>query len=49
MSADEVVNSPRFHHQLWPKKMIRHHTGLDANVVKALEEMGYTLDQRQFW
>ncbi|MBB1295563.1 MULTISPECIES: gamma-glutamyltransferase [Pseudoalteromonas] len=48
MSADEVVNSPRFHHQLWPKNVIRHHAGLDANVVKALEKMGYTLDERHF-
>ena len=48
MSADEVVNSPRFHHQLWPKNVIRHHAGLDASVVKALEKMGYTLDERHF-
>lgn len=48
MSADEVVNSPRFHHQLWPKNVIRHHAGLDANVVKALDKMGYTLDERHF-
>ncbi|MFT6790681.1 MAG: gamma-glutamyltranspeptidase/glutathione hydrolase [Pseudoalteromonas rhizosphaerae] len=48
MSADEVVNSPRFHHQLWPKNVIRHHPGLDAGVVKALEKMGYTLDERRF-
>ena len=48
MSADEVVNSPRFHHQLWPKNVIRHHAGLDASVVKALEKMGYTLDLRHF-
>ncbi|MGO2131253.1 MAG: gamma-glutamyltransferase [Pseudoalteromonas prydzensis] len=48
MSADEVVNSPRFHHQLWPKNVIRHHAGLDAGVVKALEKMGYTLDERRF-
>ncbi|WP_374991036.1 gamma-glutamyltransferase [Pseudoalteromonas haloplanktis] len=48
MTADEVVNSPRFHHQLWPKNVIRHHPGLDAGVVKALEKMGYTLDERRF-
>lgn len=48
MSADEVVNSPRFHHQLWPKNVIRHHAGLDASVVKALEKIGYTLDERHF-
>ncbi|CAM3879254.1 gamma-glutamyltranspeptidase [Pseudoalteromonas mariniglutinosa NCIMB 1770] len=48
MTADDVVNSPRFHHQLWPKNVIRHHPGLDAGVVKALEKMGYTLDERRF-
>ena len=48
MSAEQVVNSPRFHHQLWPKNVIRHHPGLDASVVKALEKMGYTLDERRF-
>ena len=42
------MNSPRFHHQLWPKNVIRHHPGLDTNVVNALEEMGYTLDERRF-
>ncbi|KKK79830.1 hypothetical protein LCGC14_2829560, partial [marine sediment metagenome] len=25
-----------------------HHSGLDAGVVKALEKMGYTLDERRF-
>ena len=48
MTAEEVVNSPRFHHQLWPKNVIRHHPGLDTNVVNALEKMGYTLDERRF-
>ncbi|MDN3378105.1 MULTISPECIES: gamma-glutamyltransferase [unclassified Pseudoalteromonas] len=48
MSAEEVVNSPRFHHQLWPKNVIRHHSGLDADVISALEKMGYTLDERRF-
>ena len=48
MSAEQVVNSPRFHHQLWPKNVIRYHAGLDADVVKSLEKMGYTLDERRF-
>lgn len=48
MSAEEVVNSPRFHHQLWPKNVIRHHRGLAADVISALEKMGYTLDERRF-
>ena len=48
MSAEQVVNSPRFHHQLWPKNVIRHHPGFDTEVVKALEKMGYTLNERRF-
>lgn len=48
MSADDVVNSPRFHHQLWPKNVIRHHSGLADDVIKALEKMGYTLNERRF-
>ncbi|MFY8326169.1 gamma-glutamyltransferase [Pseudoalteromonas sp. ZZD1] len=48
MSAEEVVNSPRFHHQLWPKNVIRHHSGLASDVISALEKMGYTLDERRF-
>lgn len=48
MSAEQVVNSPRFHHQLWPKNVIRHHKGLEPKVIKALEKMGYKLDERHF-
>ena len=48
MSADDVVNSPRFHHQLWPKNVIRHHSGLATDVISALEKMGYTLNERRF-
>ncbi|MDI4651869.1 MULTISPECIES: gamma-glutamyltransferase [Pseudoalteromonas] len=48
MTAEQVVDSPRFHHQLWPKNVIRYHTGLEPKVVKALEKMGYTLDERHF-
>lgn len=48
MSAEQTVNSPRFHHQLWPKNVIRHHPGLDSQVIKALENMGYSLDERRF-
>lgn len=48
MPAEQVVNSPRFHHQLWPKNVIRHHSGFEPSVVKALEKMGYTLNERRF-
>lgn len=48
MSAEQVVNAPRFHHQLWPKNQIRHHTGLAPDVVKGLEKLGYEVSNRRF-
>lgn len=48
MSANEVVNSPRFHHQLWPKNVIRAHSGLESSVKQQLIKMGYTVDERHF-
>ncbi|MFT4995142.1 MAG: gamma-glutamyltranspeptidase/glutathione hydrolase [Paraglaciecola sp.] len=41
MDAEKAVNSPRFHHQLWPKDEIRHHPGMDAKVLASLQELGY--------
>ena len=48
MNAQQVVDTPRFHHQLWPKDVIRHQTGLDASVVGDLQGMGYEMDERGF-
>jgi gamma-glutamyltranspeptidase/glutathione hydrolase len=48
MSADDVVNSPRFHHQLWPKNVIRAHAGLEPSVKQQLIKMGYIVDERHF-
>lgn len=48
MSADDVVNSPRFHHQLWSKNVIRAHAGLEPSVKQQLIKMGYTVDERHF-
>lgn len=48
MSADDVVNQPRFHHQLLPKNQIRYHDGIDESVIKALSDMGYKMSQRNF-
>ncbi|WP_233267472.1 gamma-glutamyltransferase [Paraglaciecola sp. L3A3] len=48
MTADETVNNPRFHHQLLPKNMIRHHPGLAPNVIKELEQLGYKMSERRF-
>ena len=48
MSAAEVVNTPRFHHQLLPKDVIRHHDGIEPAVISELEAMGYTMSNRRF-
>ncbi|AQQ00626.1 gamma-glutamyltransferase [Pseudoalteromonas aliena] len=48
MNAADVVNSPRFHHQLWPKNVIRMHAGLSAKVKAELVKMGYAIDERHF-
>ena len=48
MSAEQVVNSPRFHHQLWPKNIIRAHKGLTNKVKKELMKMGYTINESHF-
>jgi gamma-glutamyltranspeptidase/glutathione hydrolase len=48
MSAQDVVDQPRFHHQLLPKNEIRYHEGLDEEVISQLEEMGYIMHQSSF-
>ncbi len=48
MNAEDVVNKPRFHHQLLPKDVIRYHDGFDPTVISELEKMGYTMNHRRF-
>ena len=48
MSAEEAVNSPRFHHQLLPKDTIRMHDGFTEATVNELKAMGYVIDNRRF-
>ena len=48
MSAQQAVDSPRFHHQLWPKNLIRLHAGFSPEVKTKLTDMGYVLQQRHF-
>ncbi|MEG3766669.1 gamma-glutamyltransferase [Alteromonas sp. 14N.309.X.WAT.G.H12] len=48
MNAEQSANSPRFHHQLWPKDTIAYHSGLSADVVKKLQAMGYTMKESNF-
>jgi len=48
MDADQTVNSPRFHHQLWPKDQIKHHSGIEADVLKSLQSLGYETVENSF-
>jgi gamma-glutamyltranspeptidase/glutathione hydrolase len=48
MNAKDIVNKPRFHHQLLPKNVIRHHDGIDPTVIVELEQMGYTMSNKRF-
>jgi gamma-glutamyltranspeptidase/glutathione hydrolase len=48
MSAEDVVNKPRFHHQLLPKDVIRYHDGIDPVVISELEQMGYIMSNHHF-
>lgn len=48
MPAQEAVDRPRFHHQLLPADQIRHHPGLNDEVLKQLTELGYKLRERRF-
>ncbi len=48
MSANEGVNSARFHHQLWPKDEIKHYPGIDAEVIEGLHLLGYITKEKTF-
>ena len=48
MDAEQAANSPRFHHQLWPKDEIKYATGINADVVKSLQSLGYKMVARPF-
>lgn len=48
MNAEASANSPRFHHQLWPKDTIAYHSGLSEDVVAELTAMGYTMKESNF-
>ncbi len=48
MNVKDIVNKPRFHHQLLPKNVIRHHDGIDPTVIVELEQMGYIMSNRHF-
>ena len=48
MSAQEAVDTPRFHHQLLPINEIRHHKGMPEATLDALKTMGYDTKERRF-
>ncbi|XQW87010.1 gamma-glutamyltransferase [Thalassotalea piscium] len=48
MTAEEVANQPRFHHQLLPKNQIAYHSGIDEKVLAELRKMGYKTKQDDF-
>jgi gamma-glutamyltranspeptidase/glutathione hydrolase len=48
LPIQEVVDAPRFHHQLLPKDEIRYHKGLNETVVAELEALGYTTRTSRF-
>lgn len=48
MSAEEAVNTPRFHHQLLPQDEIWHHANIDENTLIKLRKMGYITKYDKF-
>lgn len=48
MSAQAAVNKPRFHHQLLPKNVIRHHPDIDKDTLTKLKNMGYITQANGF-
>lgn len=48
LSAEEAVNLPRFHHQLWPEDQIRVHEGFDPATLDTLQDMGYNIKESNF-
>ena len=48
MNAEQAVNTPRFHHQLWPENEIRHYSGIDKRTLDSLQKLGYNFQQSKF-
>lgn len=48
MTAQEAVDTPRFHHQLLPVNEIRHHKGMPEKTINTLKTMGYDTKERRF-
>ncbi|MBN2646207.1 MAG: gamma-glutamyltransferase [Thiotrichales bacterium] len=48
MTAQEAVDAPRVHHQLFPKDQIAFHPELEAETQQTLEQMGYRLQRHNY-
>lgn len=48
LPVQDIVDVPRFHHQLLPKDEIRYHEGMPASTLSELEKMGYTTRKSRF-
>jgi len=46
MGMQEAVDAPRFHHQWLPDVIILEPKGFDSTLVKALEQKGYHINQK---
>jgi gamma-glutamyltranspeptidase/glutathione hydrolase len=46
MDAAQAVNAPRVHHQHLPDQIFYEQGGLDPSTVRALAELGHTLEER---
>jgi len=45
MGMQEAVNAPRFHHQWLPDQILFEPESFDEQVLKSLEQKGYTINQ----
>lgn len=48
MSVEDAVDTPRFHHQLYPENTIWHHPGIANETLEELKTMGYKLGEFPF-
>jgi len=46
MNIRQAIESPRFHHQWMPDKIIYEKNGIDASVIEKLRNMGHVLQPR---
>lgn len=49
MTAQQSVDVPRVHHQLWPKDEIGYHPTLEASSIQSLTNLGYKVTSRRFF